>query len=193
MPELLADPGWTHVVPDLYLNYLKTDAQSQRIEFIAKFGSELDENLSIDDLPSLMAAFNLRYEQLVGRMNKDGAELLFGTDTAVGGFGWASPPGLGGYWEVQAWSRAGISPRTLFESLTIGNARAFGLDREIGSVEVGKRADLLLLRENPLAMVDAYNTIEMVILGGNRIARKTLSATAEKAGNRNLVDVQRTH
>jgi imidazolonepropionase-like amidohydrolase len=123
-----------------------------------------------------MSAFNSRYERLVGEMDANGAELLFGTDTAVGGFGWASPPGLAGYWEMRAWVRAGISLRSLFESMTIANARAFGLDGEIGTIEAGKRADLLVLADNPLVDVSAYDTIKIVILGGNEIQRDSLSA-----------------
>ena len=66
----------------------------------------------------------------------------------------------------------------LLQSLTIDNARAFGLDREIGSVETGKRAHLLLLGANPLASVAAYDQIEFVIYAGRPLARATLSARA---------------
>jgi len=173
---LLTDPEWNHVVPPNYVKYLRTDGQNQREDFLARFASELGDDHTIKDLPVLMAAFNSRYERLIGRMDADGANLLFGTDTAVGGFGWASPPGLAGYWEAQAWVRAGVSLEKLFASLTIGNARAFGLDQEIGSIEPGKRADLLILMSSPLDDVAAYNTITRVILGGELIMRESLSA-----------------
>ena len=175
-PDLLSDSAWRHAVPHIYLDYLRTDAQKQRDAFIAMFGSQLAQSTSLEDLPSQMSAFNSRYERLVGEMDANGAELLFGTDTAVGGFGWASPPGLAGYWEMRAWVRAGISLRSLFESMTIANARAFGLDGEIGTIEAGKRADLLVLADNPLVDVSAYDTIKIVILGGNEIQRDSLSA-----------------
>ena len=175
-PNLLSDSAWPHAVPDAYLDYLRTDAQQQREAFVAVFGSQLAQNTSLEDLPSQMAAFVSRYEKLVRDMDANDANLLFGTDTAVGGFGWASPPGLAGYWEMRAWVRAGISLRTLFESMTIANARAFGLDGEVGTIEAGKRADLLVLVENPLVDVSAYDTIKIVKLGGNEIQRDSLSA-----------------
>jgi imidazolonepropionase-like amidohydrolase len=182
--DLLTDPAWEQVVSEAYLDYLRTDAQQQRekfiamfgAQFIAMFGAQLGENDTDVDYRAKMTAFNSRYEKLIGGMNKHNANLLFGTDTAVGVFGWGSPPGLAGYWEMQSWVRAGISLKTLFDSLTISNARAFGLDKEIGTIEVGKRADLLVLTGNPLQDVTAYNTIETVILGGDEIKRESLSA-----------------
>ncbi len=175
-PTVLSDPEWAHVVPPAYMTYLRTEGQRQREDFIARFASELGKDKTVGDFPSLLSGYVSRYERLIGRMDADGARLLFGTDTAVGGFGWASPPGLAGYWEMQAWRRAGVPLRTLFESLTIGNARAFRLDKEIGTIEAGKRADLLLLEANPLEDVSAYNSITRVILGGKIFTRASLSA-----------------
>lgn len=174
--EFLNDPEWSHVVTENYLQYLKSDAQEQREDFLRRFASELSDGFAVDDLPALITGFNSRYEALIGGMYLDGAKLIFGTDTAVGGFGWAAPPGLAGYWEIQAWDRTGIPLRKLFESLTVKNAQAFGLENEIGTIEVGKRADLLILKANPLENVTAYNTIESVILGGKVIKRSSLSA-----------------
>jgi len=53
---------------------------------------------------------------------------------------------------------------------------AFGLSHELGSIEVGKRADLLLLKENPLTNVSAYDSIEIIFLNGEPIAREALRA-----------------
>jgi len=60
---------------------------------------------------------------------------------------------------------------------TIENARIRHLDPEIGSIEKGKRANLLLLRRNPLDNVEACNTIETVFLRGRLIARERLAAS----------------
>ena len=65
----------------------------------------------------------------------------------------------------------------MLRAATIDNARAFGLAEEIGSVEVGKRADLLLLAGNPLHDIQAFDRIEKVILGGKVIERESLAAS----------------
>ena len=62
----------------------------------------------------------------------------------------------------------------LFRAATLDNATALGLSHELGSIEVGKRADLLLLKDNPLANVSAYDSIETVFLNGEAIARQAL-------------------
>jgi len=56
----------------------------------------------------------------------------------------------------------------------LDNATALGLSKHIGSIEVGKRADLLLLKANPLATISAYDTIETIFLNGEPIAREGL-------------------
>jgi imidazolonepropionase-like amidohydrolase len=58
----------------------------------------------------------------------------------------------------------------------LSNARALHLDREVGTVEVGKRANLLLLREDPTRTVEGYSRIYKVILGGRVIDPSELAA-----------------
>lgn len=57
---------------------------------------------------------------------------------------------------------------------TLDNATAFGLSSELGSIEVGKRADLLLLKQNPLGNISANDSIKTIFRNGEPIARETL-------------------
>ena len=77
---------------------------------------------------------------------------------------------------MRSWIEAGVTPSQLFIAATKRNADFFGLGDEIGTIENGKRADLLLMRENPLESVAAYDTIEYVILDGEVIERSALAA-----------------
>ena len=54
------------------------------------------------------------------------------------------------------------------------NAKQFGLWADLGSIEVGKRANLLLLRADPLKSITAFDTIETVFLDGNSTPRRSL-------------------
>jgi len=103
------------------------------------------------------------------------ANLLFATDTIIGQ-SYANAPGLSGYIDLKAWAKAGVSLIKVFEAATINNAKAFNLDDSIGSIEIGKKANLLLLNQNPLKTIAAYNDIEYVILNGQVITRQSLAA-----------------
>jgi cytosine/adenosine deaminase-related metal-dependent hydrolase len=76
--------------------------------------------------------------------------------------------------QLQDWADAGAPLGLILRAATLGNASALGLSRDLGSIEVGKRADLLLLARNPLASVTAYDSIEMIFLNGEPIARESL-------------------
>lgn len=109
-----------------------------------------------------------------------GGTLVFGSDTPSGPF-YTQFPGLNGRLEMQRWLEAGASLEQLFFALTLGNAQVMGLAQDLGSVALGKRADLLLMADNPLETLDAYDRIEWVFVEGKPIARETLSAKASLA------------
>jgi imidazolonepropionase-like amidohydrolase len=74
------------------------------------------------------------------------------------------------------WIAAGVSQAKLFRAMTIDNARVMRLDEEIGTIEPGKKANLLLLGADPLKNVKAYDAIATVFLHGRSITRESLSA-----------------
>ncbi len=103
--------------------------------------------------------------------------ILFGTDTPSAP-SFANPPGLNGWLEMHRLLDAGETPAQILESATLTNARALKLDREIGTVQVGKRANLLLLRQDPSHTIEAYAGIAKVILNGRVLDASDLSAHA---------------
>ena len=69
----------------------------------------------------------------------------------------------------------------ILRAATLDNAIALGLSHELGSIEVGKRADLLLLKENPLTNVSAYDSIETIFLKASQSPEKNCArATSEQ-------------
>ncbi|WP_412545151.1 amidohydrolase family protein [Maricaulis sp. MIT060901] len=172
-PDILQDADWLDVVPSSYVEFLRTDAQPQRDTFIEVIlGNRLDEAL----IPHLMDGYQGRYQQFLRYLATNSDALVFGTDTAVGTFGWGNPPGLNGHWEMRELAEAGISPADILDMATRRNAETLNLADEIGTIEVGKRADLLLMQDNPLRSIDAYRSITTVILNGAPMDRAGLSA-----------------
>lgn len=103
--------------------------------------------------------------------------ILFGTDTPSSPT-YANPPGLNGWLEMQRLIDAGESAAQIFKSATLTNAQALKLDREVGTVEVGKRANLLLLRQDPTQTIEAYAAIVKVILNGRVLNAAELAVNA---------------
>jgi imidazolonepropionase-like amidohydrolase len=115
---------------------------------------------------------------LVYLASKD-ANFLFATDTPSSPT-YGNLPGMNGYLEMQQLREAGLSLKQIFRAATINNAREFKIDSQVGTIEPGKTANLLLLRKSPLESLDAYNSIVTVWVHGTPISRNSLAATANK-------------
>ena len=126
------------------------------------------------DFATVLSIFPARTTATLRLMRKENVRLLFGTDTPSGDGGIGNPPGLNGRFEMSRWVEAGVPLARILRAATLDNARAFGLAKDLGTIQVGKRADLLLLTQHPLASVSAYDSIETIFLNGEPIAREAL-------------------
>jgi imidazolonepropionase-like amidohydrolase len=108
-------------------------------------------------------------------LNELGHPLLVGSDTPSAPT-YGSQPGYDTYREMRLMAQSGVPLPTIFRAATLNNARQFGLDKDYGTVEPGKKANLLLLTANPLESMRAWAQIEKVILHGEVIERETMAA-----------------
>lgn len=74
--------------------------------------------------------------------------------------------GLGCHWEIWNLQSGGLTPHEALRSATIFGAEAIGLQQDLGSLEVGKLADLIVLEKNPLQDIHNTNTIRYVMKNG---------------------------
>jgi imidazolonepropionase-like amidohydrolase len=88
--------------------------------------------------------------------------------------------GLGAHWELWMLQQGGMTNLEAIRSATLLGAKAIGLDRELGSVDAGKLADLVVLDRNPLENIRNSTSISMVMLNGRLYDAKTLN----EIGNR---------
>lgn len=83
-------------------------------------------------------------------------------------------PGLGFHWEMEAHVMGGWTPAEALRAATLGSAQAIGREADLGSLEPGKIADLVVLDRNPLADIRNTLSISQVMQGGGLYDAATL-------------------
>jgi imidazolonepropionase-like amidohydrolase len=129
---------------------------------IAKVAPELAEVLSFDapatPVTTLIRKASQKDMEVVGVLHRAGVPIVAGTDQAV--------PGHSLHREIELYAQAGFTPMEAIQSATIVPARAMGVDKELGTIEAGKRADVVILGANPLESIRNIRTVEFVVTNG---------------------------
>jgi imidazolonepropionase-like amidohydrolase len=174
--KIVDDPRMRWALPPSVLAYLHSpEALAARRALAAQYDEAARSVGETSGAAALIAAANARALATMRLMSAADVPLIFGSDTPAGE-GVGNPPGLNGRLELQLWADAGIPLSQILRAATLDNARAFGLERDLGSIEVGKRADLVLLARDPLESVAAYDSIDTVFLNGEPVPRAQLLA-----------------
>lgn len=87
--------------------------------------------------------------------------------------------GLGAHWELWMLEQGGMTPLEALRCATMNGARYLGFDKDLGSLEVGKLADLVVLDRNPLENIRNSDSVRYVVLNG----RVFDAATMNEIGN----------
>jgi imidazolonepropionase-like amidohydrolase len=98
------------------------------------------------------------YLATIGAMHRAGIPIVAGTDQVV--------PGHSLHRELELYVKAGFTPMEAIQAATLVPARVMKIDSEAGTIEAGKRADLIILDANPLDNISNVRTVKTVISGG---------------------------
>ena len=96
------------------------------------------------------------------------AGVVIGTGTDI----WQNPVGV--HMELEQMVSAGMTPEQAIRAATADAARILGADKDLGSIAVGKRADLVILDADPLADIRNSRRIWNVIKDGQVVDRPSI-------------------
>jgi imidazolonepropionase-like amidohydrolase len=150
MPAFIDDPFFVRAASPNAIKTLKDPAHQKQVAS--------DPNYS--KYPGFYAMAKTNYKKEAD----SGVKYAMGTDTGPPG----RFPGYGEHWEMEAMQEAGLTPMEVIVASTRSGAEFLGA-KDIGTIEKGKWADLLILDANPLDDVHNMRKIASVWIGGNQV------------------------
>jgi imidazolonepropionase-like amidohydrolase len=160
----------TSVVTDPRLKYIPLSVQQRWMEEAKSFTAGPTRAKTLEKL-----------SQIVGAMQRAGVLILAGTDSAS--YQPYTYAGFSLHDELGLLVRAGLTPAQALQSATINPARFLNRDKDLGSIEKGKFADLVLLDADPLSDISNTQKINTVIVNGRVLDRKALDSLLADAEN----------
>ncbi len=101
---------------------------------------------------------HIRNAEICNQLSKAGVRVNIGAH--------GQREGLGAHWEIWMLVQGGMSPHQALTCATINGAKYLGLDKDLGSLEVGKLADFLVLDKNPLENIRHSESIRSLSING---------------------------
>lgn len=114
--------------------------------------------------------------EMTGMLHEAGVPFGAGTDTPIG----YAIPGYSLHSELEMLVQAGLDPAAALRAATVVPAEFFGLQGEMGTVEAGRVADLVLLGGNPLDDISNTRRVEAVVLDGVLLDRGRLDGLGSR-------------
>ncbi|WP_146947030.1 amidohydrolase family protein [Cyclobacterium qasimii] len=168
---LAANDTWQ--IPTLTLNTASTKLPFAEMDFKESFKFlpktvEDDWNQGIDKLSNRdISAANIKRTEwtlnITEKMHKSGINIMAGTDCPI----FYLTPGRSLHQELVLLVEAGLTPLEALRTATLNPAKYFNLEDELGTIEEGKWADLVILNANPLEDIKNTTRIDGVIKQGN--------------------------
>ncbi|HZU33798.1 MAG TPA: amidohydrolase family protein, partial [Candidatus Angelobacter sp.] len=137
---------------------------------IEKVAPELKEGLeTMGAPPAAREQSAKRFQtllQTVRILHEAGVPIVAGTDQAV--------PGFSVDREIELYVKAGFTPMEAIQAATLVPARAMGMEKDSGTIEAGKRADVILVDGNPLENISDLRKISLVFAAGRMFQPRPL-------------------
>lgn len=165
--ELLKNPGLAYIPEDQRLLWL----DHYYLAYGARVEPEPEQDVVIGNRYSIYGIFSgaklregfKRLQEFLCQLVQAGGNVVTGTDAP------AVIPGLSLHREMEFFVAAGLSPMQAIQAATKVGAEYLGLGKELGTIEEGKLADLIVVRGDPSRDIRQTRTIDLVIKNGETV------------------------
>lgn len=117
---------------------------------------------------------------IIKKMQEAGVNIVCGTDAGIG----ITTPGASLHEELALYHEAGLSNFEALQTATVNASRTHQFLNDIGTIEIGKKANLLLVDGNPLEDLNVLKHPDLVFMNGHKITSELLKEFEEKARTR---------
>ncbi|MDF2159099.1 amidohydrolase family protein [Algoriphagus sp. CAU 1675] len=173
--RLLTEEGILNEKELAYMNPL-----IRRVDSKAQF--ERWKNTKKQD-PSIVEQIKKQHEfhiLAIRKLHESKVNIVCGTDAGIG----VTLPGYSIHQELEFYTEAGMSNYEALKTATVNPSKTHDFLKNMGTIEEGKIANLVLTRENPLQDLSTLRKPQFVMVQGRKISRKTLDEFEEKALDR---------
>lgn len=173
--EMLEDDSVLNSELAQYINPLiqKTDSKVQ----FERWQSEKKSNPKITGIIHKQHQFHL---YVLKQMKKNDINIVSGTDAGIG----ITSPGFSLHQELDIYKEAGLNNYEVLKTATVNPSKMQKEFKNMGTVEEGKIANLILSQTNPMDNLKTLENPEWVMVKGHKIDDNTLSSFKNKAKNR---------
>jgi hypothetical protein len=119
--------------------------------------------------------------EIIKKLHEVDVTFICGTDAGIG----VTIPGFSIHQELAFYKEAGLSNYEVLKTATLNASKTHSIMNTMGTIEVGKIANLLLIDNNPLLDLSALKNPTYVFVKGRKLDRETLNSFENKARNRN--------
>ncbi|MTI38933.1 amidohydrolase family protein, partial [Fulvivirga lutimaris] len=155
----------------------KTDSKKQ---FERWFNAKQEDPKTVDRIKK-QHDFHIN---IVKKLHEAGVTIICGTDAGIG----ITAPGFSIHNELAFYKEAGLSNYEVLKTATVNASKTHSIMNQLGTIEKGKIANLLLVDKNPLIELSSLENPNYIFIKGIKLDRETLNSYNENAKNRkNLI------
>jgi len=168
--------------------------ESEQLQFINPLVKEVDSKAQFDRWsntklrnPDIAESIKKQHDfhlKIIKKLNEAGVTIICSTDAGIG----ITIPGFSIHNELAFYKEAGLSNYEVLQTATINASKTHAIMNNMGTIEEGKVANLLLVENNPFLELSTLQKPSAVFIKGRKLNRETLDSYEEKARNRkNLI------